>query len=277
MEICSWGAFRMKADEKKCPRCAETIKKDAQACKHCGHEFSAEEMAAQKAAHARSAKNGAIGCSAVLVALLLIGMCSTAHKEKGKQASPGSSASSETSPQVAHAKYVEQLEREVKSLEDRSPLDTSRWTNKDAITTEIALIGVWSKLYADGANHPLDAKQRALRQRFKKLVSIEQQRRFPALRAAQAKILDTGMWESDVDVAALDGGKRRLRVTGGIFAANRNIKSGFEALQDTLQTLRFRRVEFEWYRGSERTYYDLTPLPDGQLATLDGAGWTKIE
>jgi len=62
----------MKANEKKCPRCAESIKKDALVCKHCGHEFSKEELARQAAEHK---KNQMIGCGIGLVLLILVGTC----------------------------------------------------------------------------------------------------------------------------------------------------------------------------------------------------------
>jgi hypothetical protein len=62
----------MKADEKKCPQCAETIKKAAKVCKHCGHQFSDAEIAAQAA---KDKKHGMIGCGAALVLLLLVGTC----------------------------------------------------------------------------------------------------------------------------------------------------------------------------------------------------------
>ncbi len=36
----------LKFDEKRCPRCAETIKKVAAVCRHCGHTFSDTDVAA---------------------------------------------------------------------------------------------------------------------------------------------------------------------------------------------------------------------------------------
>jgi len=33
-----------KFDQKKCPKCAETIKFEAQVCKHCGYEYDIQEL-----------------------------------------------------------------------------------------------------------------------------------------------------------------------------------------------------------------------------------------
>lgn len=71
----------MKANEKKCPRCAEVIKKEALICKHCGFEFPAEQIAAEKQREQKQNTNGAIGCVAVFGLLVLIGMCSSGKDE----------------------------------------------------------------------------------------------------------------------------------------------------------------------------------------------------
>ncbi len=92
----------MKADEKKCPACAETIKAEAAVCKHCGHRFSEEEVASAKA---RLGQSKRIGCGVAIVAVLLVGYCvsrvpvpagntvataNTAGAESGAAAAPGS-------------------------------------------------------------------------------------------------------------------------------------------------------------------------------------------
>jgi len=61
----------MRGDERKCPQCAEVIKKQAAVCKHCGHKFSAEEVAA-----ARAQTSKAVGCLAIVAAVLALAYCS---------------------------------------------------------------------------------------------------------------------------------------------------------------------------------------------------------
>lgn len=50
----------MRADEKKCPKCAETIKLEAAVCRFCGKEFSAREIALSKYRDGASSRDRAI-------------------------------------------------------------------------------------------------------------------------------------------------------------------------------------------------------------------------
>ena len=75
----------MKADEKKCPECAETIKLDALVCRFCGHRFASEEVEASRRADEakkkrddKDARNGLIGCGVIAVLLCaLLAYCSS--------------------------------------------------------------------------------------------------------------------------------------------------------------------------------------------------------
>lgn len=80
----------MKADEKKCPRCAEVVKLDALVCRHCGYQFDPAEVKAAQDKKKSETKAGAIGCL-VLGGILLaaLGMCSgssdTPEETKAKE------------------------------------------------------------------------------------------------------------------------------------------------------------------------------------------------
>lgn len=79
----------MKADEKLCPRCAETIKRAAHLCKHCGHKFSEAEIAEGSKKDSQSAVRNGLGCIAVVVGMILaVSMCSSGKKatESGSEA-----------------------------------------------------------------------------------------------------------------------------------------------------------------------------------------------
>lgn len=88
----------MKSDEKRCPKCAETIKKAALVCKHCGATFDAKAVAAQSAA---DTKNGAFGCLAIIVLIAVVATCS--------MSSDGSDGSKPTDKKDAAPSEIETL------------------------------------------------------------------------------------------------------------------------------------------------------------------------
>lgn len=74
----------MKADEKACPMCAETIKRAALVCKHCGHKFSPEAVAKEQQ---QSNTAGAVGgCLVLGVVILFVAMCSSGGSDPEKTA-----------------------------------------------------------------------------------------------------------------------------------------------------------------------------------------------
>lgn len=90
----------MKADEKKCPKCAETIKKAAVKCKHCGYEFTPEEIEEQKKVDAKTARTG---CLVAIGLVLLVSTC-TALVSKNDS---GTSTSSSSDSKAANTKTSE--------------------------------------------------------------------------------------------------------------------------------------------------------------------------
>ena len=53
---------------------------------------------------------------------------------------------------------------------------------------------------------------------------------------------------------------------GGIFAANANIKAVQTDFSSTAAELRFKQTRYQWYKGSEGTYFKIDAPPDGKLA-----------
>ena len=98
----------MEADEKKCPRCAETVKAEARVCKHCGHEFGAgaaakaEPAAAAKKSGAKKSLLGCLGLVALLV-VLLVAFAPSAEKGAGDPAAPAAPALKATAQEIAAA------------------------------------------------------------------------------------------------------------------------------------------------------------------------------
>lgn len=242
--------------------------------------WSASRPVEDEAAKKMSAGKGVgIGCLGLLILLLIIGALGGGEGAGGKETDASNVDAAETSAADSASpkdEYLAQLDRELASLQKIETLDAADIDSKEGVMIQTALLGAWAKVYQDGASHELTPDEESKRKRFRSLVEKQNEQRFPKLRQAQARIIKQVMWENDVDVVSLGARNERLRLTGGVFAANRNIKEGMEALNETARLLRFKRVDFEWYRGADSTYYDLKPLPDRALATLSGAGWTEI-
>lgn len=253
---------------KKCPDCAEQVQAEARKCRFCGYEFSQHSVAA-----ATSTDQAGTGCAVLAVIVLFIlavSQCGTGDTVENSSAAADRQTKTEpTEP------YAVRLRREVESLR-KNPKLSDIPTDKTGLLLSASVIGARVKLYRDtpGKLTPEDQK---LRFEFRRLQSAYQRDAFPKLRRAQAKVMDELLWESDVDAAAIGGRNETLRFTGGIFASNKGVKAAQEAIGDTVEILRFKRVMYEWYRGSEYQYYDYKPLPDGELADFIGNRWVTIE
>ncbi|HEX8446257.1 MAG TPA: hypothetical protein VF649_06550 [Sphingomonas sp.] len=172
--------------------------------------------------------------------------------------------------------YLAQLRREIASLRKYELPLKEEIASKEMIQLQLAAIGAWAKVYADGSDMALIGSDEAERQTFKSLLAGVQKRLFPALRKAEGPVLDKALWESDIDVATLGAGFNTMRFTGGLFAANRNIKSVQDTFEETASLLRFKRVNYEWYRGAGSQGYDMSPIGDDDVASLSVAGWTAL-
>lgn len=115
----------MKADEKKCPACAETIKVDAKVCRYCSHQFSDDEVA--QAQHAASNKK-LVGCflPVVIGAVIVYWVGSTLSSN-----APGSSASS-SSNLTGSASAPAAKRWEYGSSTDKMRGSTDKWATIDS-------------------------------------------------------------------------------------------------------------------------------------------------
>ena len=82
----------MKAGEKKCPQCAETVKKDAVVCRHCRYQFTAEDFHSVRAGEKKNNQQ-AFGCVGLIVVVLILARCVGGDEKKSEpDASPTSAA-----------------------------------------------------------------------------------------------------------------------------------------------------------------------------------------
>lgn len=160
--------------------------------------------------------------------------------------------------------YLEQIDREMESLKT---FNVKKYLeSKDSIILGVALFSVWAKIAEEGETYNLDKQQSALLNKFKTKISSVQTRSFPKLRDSYGPAIRQSLWEHDLSAKTFGKGFRTLELVGGAFAANRNIKQFQETISSVVHQLRFKRVNYKWYKGaSEFDYYDVKSQNDSKL------------
>jgi hypothetical protein len=162
----------------------------------------------------------------------------------------------------------EQLEREIKSINDGVDFSTYRGT-VDALQMELVLFGTWADIIEKGENSDDPEIQKLAKQLKPKVVNL-QVREFPRLRKEYADVVAKKMWENDIEVYANGTGNRYINFSGGLFAANKNKKDFQEQLHEILTMFRFNQSRYRWYKGAdEYTYWTIYEGKDSQLVTFD--------
>jgi len=220
-------------------------------------------------------KNHLLSALALVVfGALAAGSADSGSSPASTSTSTTTSASPAAAPPQTKAEYVQQVDRELESLKT---FDGGKYrSSKDEILIETALFGAWAQLIraADGYSLTLSERSRVLR--LKQRVSQVQIREFPRMRAAWTRILADAVWEHDMTVTAGGEANRTLRLTSVVFASNGNIAEIQRTVHDPLELLRFKRVEYRWYRGAdEYTYYRVETPPDGAVRQISGNGWSS--
>lgn len=105
-----------------------------------------------------------------------------------------------------------------------------------------------------------------LKRKVEKLQAVE----FPKMRSAFAKRMAERMWEEDIEVSVTGKKNSIIELTGGIFAANKNIKEAQQLLDDGFRQYRFRQARYRWYReADEYTYYEIYKGEDIDLVNFE--------
>jgi hypothetical protein len=165
-------------------------------------------------------------------------------------------------------KQKEQLEREIKSINDGVDFSTYRGT-VDSLQMELVLFGYWADIIKKGENSDDPEIQKLAKQLKSKVVNL-QVREFPRLRKEYADVAAKKMWENDIEVYANGTGNRYINFTGGLFAANKNKKVFQEQLHEILTMFRFNQSRYRWYKGAdEYTYWTIYEGKDSDLVTFD--------
>jgi hypothetical protein len=98
----------------------------------------------------------------------------------------------------------------------------------------------------------------------KELINL-QIKQFPIFRKKYAEISKEEFWRNNIDVSCFGKGNSTIQYTGGLFANNANKQDIQDRLSGMLNKLRFKRVNYKWYKyDDEYTYYTLESLKDSE-------------
>lgn len=163
-------------------------------------------------------------------------------------------------------KQKEQLEREIKSIDDG--IKFAEGSTIESLQMDIIIFASWSKIIKE-AEDSEDTEINDLGKKLNSKVSKIQIQEFPNLRKQYAKIVSNKMWENDIEVYANGTGKNYINFTGGVFAANKNKKDFQTQVHEVLKMFRFKQSRYRWYKGEdEYTYYTIYEGKDSEPVTF---------
>lgn len=86
------------------------------------------------------------------------------------------------------------------------------------------------------------------------------------MRLTYKKITQSLLWEDDINVEILGKRNTTLQFTGRAFTTNKNIKEVQNSCSDMVNKLRFKTINYKWYKyDDEYTYFTLDTPKDSDL------------
>ena len=141
----------------------------------------------------------------------------------------------------------------------------NNWTTIEQLTNQLFNFNQWNNYINEGKSSSVDSVKKAATKLEKLLVEF-QKKEFPNLRKTYCSIAKEKLWEENVDVKHLGSPYTTIELSGGYFASNKNIKTTQETIGEVVRKLRFKKVNYRWYKGAdEYTYYNLKTPPDSKL------------
>lgn len=229
--------------------------------------LSSEALEKRKAINKKIIKFGCLPIIIFGVILFLIISSSDDEVKENEVQVDNNSISEQVEAEQTPEKLNEQLKRELASFEE--PFDNSTYNGTvESIQMELVLFGAWANIIKEGENSSLEENIKLAEQIKDKVVNI-QIKEFPIMRKRYAKIIADKMWEHDIYIKSSGKNNTVLECTGGIFAANKNIKEFQINLQEALKMFRFKQTRYRWYKGdNEYTYYDMEVPSDKELVSF---------
>lgn len=201
------------------------------------------------------------------IAIIIIANCG--DDKKDDNATTGSeTVASETTEKTEKVSDLEtlktKLKNNIKSL-DSDDLTSSPLKSAQEFTIAVALF----KAYAITINEAKSNKDKEVQKLISDLenkVVKSQVKNFPKLRKAYYEFLREKLWENDIDVNLSGKNNTTLSFTASYFAANKNIATTQESLNEMLNYLHFKKTEYSWYKGQDEfTYYDIKSDRDNEI------------
>ncbi|MBK6932475.1 MAG: hypothetical protein IPH12_17095 [Saprospirales bacterium] len=125
------------------------------------------------------------------------------------------------------------------------------------------------QFFAERVNKALDSGDSLLVERaigWRSKLSKIQGHAYPQLRKAWAKTLGDKLWRDDIEIRNFGVGYDKIEFIGGTFAANRNIEAFQNELHLAFADMRFKRIQYKWYKGAdEYTYFSVSSKSDSEL------------
>jgi hypothetical protein len=133
------------------------------------------------------------------------------------------------------------------------------------IDLALNLFHTWAEEIKKAEESPHLEKQ-ALGEKIRSAVVKKQVIEFPRLRKAYGKISANKLWVNDIEVSVYGSSNSVIEYTGGVFAANRNIREAYTIVKTQLRDLRFDQANYKWYSGDdEYTYYTIGSRLDTEI------------
>lgn len=135
--------------------------------------------------------------------------------------------------------------------------------NINEVEAYLTLIREATDVYLNSDQFKNNSKINANRLKLKQKLSIAQTKAFPKLRKAYYLALKEMLWPENVEVQFND---KSITLIGGIYANNKNKQDSYNAMRDKLEQLRFKRVNFKWYKyDDEYTYWTINSPSDATI------------
>lgn len=203
---------------------------------------------------------------AAIIGLGIIGSQFDDSKKTNDTASSTTQTTATTnSNPVAGMDLKTKIQNNIKSISGGDDLTKNEMTSATDFQITVALFKAYAITINEG-KQSTDKEVLKLTDELQKKVVASQLKNFPKLRKAYYEFVKNKLWENDVDVRISGAGNTVLKLTGGYFAANKNIKDSQEALHEMLTLLRFKQTQYTWYKGQDEfTYYTIDSPKDNEI------------